>query len=77
MGGAFKPCVVSYVGTSGKTYTVAYNVTFNPASAAPTAAQNAKITVTVSWTDVSSATAHVTLVWPRCFGRATCRQEKR
>ncbi len=66
MGGAFNPTVSSYVGTQGKTYTVAYTVTFNPTNAAPTAAQNAQVTVTVSWVDVAYGkgthnTAQVTL----------------
>lgn len=61
MGGAFTTTVEGYVGTAAKTYTVAYTVAFEPASASPTAAQRAQVEVRVSWTDVNGRPAHLKL----------------
>jgi prepilin-type N-terminal cleavage/methylation domain-containing protein len=44
--------VTAYTGSSGKVYTINPTVVFNPASATPTQAQNAEITLDVSWLDV-------------------------
>ena len=57
MGGTFNPNVVSYVGTAGKTYTVAYSVTFNPSNASATAVSNG--VYAASWNQ-SGATANDT-----------------
>ncbi len=61
MNGAFKTSVVSYVGSSGRTYTVSYAVTYGATDLSLNAAQYARVTVTVSWADVSGGTAHVAL----------------
>jgi Tfp pilus assembly protein PilV len=61
MNGAYKTSVVSYVGSAGKTYTVSYAVTYGATDLSLNAAQYARVTVTVSWADVSGGTGHVAL----------------